>query len=508
MRKKILLAILATVLFCGSAFAATATYLVPTSPGTIINGTIGQADKLSDRVVVLGDFTGDQFPDFAFSGGYSNLDKHIYIYKGSINPIATTVEIADFWNGKNPNIIAITEINPDIQCGRFIAGGKDFDGDKINDMAFTCYDMITRKITYYLVYGAKNFPSIIKTTDLGVSVRATKFTFDIPTDTIFDEYVGFGDIDGDNKSELVLGYGKDRQLYIVKGGTTFPNNQIVTLSETYLNGQNGFVVKLGQLNNYYNRFSITLVDLNGDNRKDIVLGQLNFINEQTKNTFLYIVFGKATMPAKIDVSNTTVNGINIAKINSLPPINPLDLANIGDINVDGMEDLAIANNYDYSSPKINIIFGKLSWSATGDTVNFDGKDGSIIDGLGFIYAINLNQDSGRETFAVSAGDFNSDGIKDVIFGSQRNKQWGSVLVNRAVIVMGQRFWPARLTLNTTTINGIKAVEFKGPDSFATSVNYIENIYGGVGCGLDSSYLFGSPYSKGYSGQLFISNFKK
>ncbi len=507
--KIITAALTAFLLSCSSLCFADTTYPLPTLKGTTINGLgIGQNDRPGQRLAVLGDVTGDQFPDFIFSGGYGGSDKHLYLMKGSLAGLPTSLNTSDMWiPGKIPNVTIITETDPYTQCGRFLAGGGDFDGDKINDFAFTCFNTNANKRTYYLVYGAANYPAIIKTTDIGFLVRGERFTFAGPTDSSSDEYIAFGDITGDGKSELALGYGIQRQLYVLKGGTTFVAGQVVTLSESYFTGTNGFTAKMAAINSYYFPYAVTLADMNSDGRKDIVFGQVNYVNGNSTDRALLIALGKPTFPALLNVTDANANGIDIARINA-GNIDILDLVEIDDVNIDGIKDLAIANKSDYSLPKINIMFGRLAFTPGGDTVNFDGKDGSVIDGLGFTYLLSLRPDSGREAFASRAGDFNNDGIKDIILGSQYSKRWGTTGLHRSVIVMGQRIWPAKITLNSSYVNGVKAVEFTGPKSAGFSVGYIENIYGGVGCGLDSSYIMAAPYSQGTTGNIFISNFKK
>lgn len=503
--KTVLTTLALSLVLATASFAAT-TYPEPMATGININGIAGTTDRPGQRMAVLGDFTGDKFSDLAISGGAYGSDKHIYIVKDSTTPLPTTMNIAEMWiAGKVPNAIIITETDPSTQCGRFIAGGGDFDGDKINELAFSCLNQSGVR-TYYLVYGAPNLPAVIKTTDIGTVVRGQKFTFAGPTDSASDEYIAFGDINGDGKSELVFGYGPQRQLYIVNGGTTFQAGQIVTLSESYLNGKNGFTAKMAALNGYFFPFAVTLNDMNGDGKKDIVFGQVNYVFGDNRDRAFLILLGKKNIPAVVNVTEANVNGTDIARINAWN-IDILDMASVDDVNGDGISDIAIADKLDYNIPTIKFMFGKLTFSPTGDLVNFDGKDGSVVDGLGFTYLLGLRPDSGREIFASRGGDWNNDGIKDVLLGSQYSKRWNSTS-QRAVLLMGQRVWPAKITLNSSVVNGVKAIEFTGPKSTGYSVGYIENVYGGAGYGVDSAYVISAPHSQGTTGNVFWNNFKK
>lgn len=507
MRNKILLTVLSLLALPAICSAATAVYPLPMTPGTTITG-VGNYDSTGSRILVLGDVTGDQYPDFAYSESSYNMPRHIYIVKGTAAGLPPAFNSIDAWTpGKLPFVSVITEQTGSAQCGFFLAGGGDVDGDKINDIAFTCIDNGTKQRTYYLVNGDKNLPQIIKVSDIGTVVRGAKFTFPGPTDNVWDEYVNISDIDGDGKAELVLGFGLQRQLYVIKGGQTFAPGAIITLSEGYFTGANGFAVKVEAQSGYYFPYAVTLVDINGDGRKDIFVGQVTYQFGGDKDRMFLIAFGKETMPALVTLANSKVDGTNIARINCAS-MGPLDIQSIGDVNIDGYNDVAIANNSSYSDPEIDIIFGKSVWSATGDTVLFDGKDGSRINGLGFYYRLGLKPDAGRYIFATSAGDFNSDGIKDFIIGSQ-HYTWWSGTNSDAKIIMGQRLWPAKITLNAAYIDGTKAVRFSGTVGTGYSVGYIENIYGGIGCGLDSSYLIGSPRAvSNANGRIFIGNFKK
>lgn len=182
--------------------------------------------------------------------------------------------------------------------------------------------------------------------------------------------------------------------------TTAAQNFPAVFDPGFLNGKNGFTIK-GL--NPGDRLSCELNligDLNHDGLADMAMyaSTVGPKGEPLMGT-TYIIFGsKKTFPASFDL--TTLNGTNGFKFEGIgeDERRGKSIGQLGDVNGDGIDDIALGTELN----KQVILFGKNGTFAASMTIDMiNGSNGFIID-LPYVNEIK------------GAGDFNGDGVKDIL----------------------------------------------------------------------------------------------
>lgn len=206
-----------------------------------------------------------------------------------------------------------------------------------------------------------------------------------------------------------------------------------TIDLSTLNGINGFMLT-GQLVGYRSGYAVSAAgDINGDGIQDMLIGAPNLVSLGK----VYVVFGKKT-PWPISFSVAQLDGTNGFELDGGDNEYPgTAVSSAGDVNDDGVDDLLIGDFY-YSVAYL--LFGKKTpWTSPLSLSYLDGSNGTMI----------LGDTSGSRSSAAlsSAGDFNDDGIADIVISEPYYPPNSKVSV-----VFGSRGpWPSSFSLST--LNG-------------------------------------------------------
>ncbi len=197
----------------------------------------------------------------------------------------------------------------------------------------------------------------------------------------------------------------------------------------------------------------------------------------------YVVFGKSTLGANIDLNASgTVNGSNVFSLQgpSHGSQAGYSVASAGDFNHDGIGDLLIgapsANPGGANSGAGFVVFGHSSAFPS----NIDLADASLNSATGLKFSgVAASDHSGS---SVAAGDINGDGFSDIIIGAPNANPSSRADAGAVYVVFGttSTFSSGNLNLSDANLNGTVGFKISGAvagDLAGTSVASAGDING-------------------------------
>ncbi len=222
----------------------------------------------------------------------------------------------------------------------------------------------------------------------------------------------------------------------------------------------GFIIK-GKVNKENFGFSVSHAgDINGDGIDDILIGveSWNRDNYVTEVGMVYVVFGRKNgdFPSILDVDLLSPSqGFKIYGESAQNHLG-FTVSGAGDVNGDGISDIIVGAFGAGTGGKAYVIFGSKQGLEDMRLPPAPGK--------GFTVEGSNGEHLGNSVSKV--GDFNGDGIDDVIIGAHVADSWRG----KAYIIYGKRGWfPATIRTPPSATDGMMIQGVFGGDNFGCSV---------------------------------------
>ena len=389
-------------------------------------------------------------PTFAEFPNESTLDElsseqafAIYGIEDSIGFASGASTVGDFNNDSFDDII-------------IAARTADFNGDNSGSL--------------YVVFGrSSNFPEAFSVADLDGS---NGFRIDgvSANDLTGFGYSSAGDVNNDGIADLLIGARSANPIGTLSSGAAYvifgtENAMPAIFDLSDIDGNNGFRIvtqsnaaRLGDNVSY-------LGDVNNDQIDDIIVGAPAYDGLGTNTGAVYIIFGRSTFPASLNVA--TLNGADGFKVTPSSPAGSLGVVSYaGDFNNDGIDDMLMgaptaSPSGDSGAGEAYVLFGRDT-TGTASTfpaiIELSTLDGTI--GVAFNGA-NPGDQLGRSL--AYAGDINLDGIADVAVGAPSDDS--NALRSGAVYIIYGRQSFSEAVIDLSTLDGGDGFVLLGESQF-------------------------------------------
>ncbi len=227
-----------------------------------------------------------------------------------------------------------------------------------------------------------------------------------------------------------------------------------------LNGPNGFTINGVALQDLSGHSVSGAGDVNGDGFDDFIIGAHQSDPNGVANAGTsYVVFGNGSgFGSSLNLS--TLDGTNGFALEGATSgeFSGLSVASAGDVNGDGFDDVVIgARGYNNDGSSYVVFGSDAGFGATFDLGSLElgtGVEGFKITGIDAEFS---------DITVSSAGDFNGDGIDDIIIGSQGGDPGGVANAGESYVVFGQA-GGFGATLDVSSLDGTNGFAISGADA--------------------------------------------
>lgn len=311
---------------------------------TITGEAIG--DRFGYSLKAAGDVNGDGIKDFIIgaygSSGTSPGATYLVLGKAGIGSLGSVSTPLNSTTG-----VKLTGSAGE-NSGYSVGGDVDINNDGIQDMLIGAPSSSSGVGAAYIVFGRSNITSVSPlplanlTSTTGVKITGAAGSS--------SSYCGYsvnraGDVNNDGIGDIIIGAPgtstSSGAVYLVFGKPTIGSFSPFSLSS--ISGK-GAAISGAVVGNFFGASTAAVGDFDGDGIDDVAAGDL------ASGGASYLILGSSTLGSTSNLPISTLNGINGFKLTAVSAADQADVVcGAGDVNGDGLGDLAVGAPYATSS---------------------------------------------------------------------------------------------------------------------------------------------------------------
>jgi hypothetical protein len=252
-----------------------------------------------------------------------------------------------------------------------------------------------------------------------------------------------GDFNGDGINDVIVGAPYANPQDRKKAGSSYviygqKNGYPTSIDLTYLNATQGVIIEGAAA---YDSSGISVSsagDMNGDGLSDVIVGAYQSSPQGRIGAgSSYVIYGKkGGYPAPLDLARLNTTQGFMIQGTAAGDNSGYSVSSVGDFNGDGINDVIVGAPYAkpqgrWVAGSSYVIYGKKGgYPAPLDLARLNATQGIIIEGAA------ANDQSGDAVSSV--GDFNGDGLSDVIVGASGTSPKGREFAGSSYVIYGSK----------------------------------------------------------------------